>query len=186
MLPNVLQPSATDHVPVLAAEVRECLAVHPGETVVDATFGAGGHAALLAADLQGSGKLIAIDRDPTARTYFERLEQRERVQARLLRGDFGLVLPQLAENGVQADAILLDLGVSSMQLDRPERGFSYATDAPLDMRMDTSQDLTACDVVVAGVNDHLEIWDRATWQRELSESEGRTRDVAERLAAQRD
>jgi 16S rRNA (cytosine1402-N4)-methyltransferase len=147
MLPNVLQPSATDHVPVLASEVRESLGVQPGETVVDATFGAGGHAALLADDLQGRGKLIAIDRDPTARTYFERFEKRAAVQARLLRGDFSVVLPQLAENGVQADAILLDLGVSSMQLDRPERGFSYSVDAPLDMRMDTSQDLTAADLV---------------------------------------
>jgi 16S rRNA (cytosine1402-N4)-methyltransferase len=147
MLPNVLQPSATDHVPVLANEVRESLAVRPGDTVVDATFGAGGHAALLAADLQGRGKLIAVDRDPTARTYFERFEKRAGVQARLLRGDFGVVLAQLAENGVQADAILLDLGVSSMQLDRPERGFSYSVDAPLDMRMDTSEDLSARDIV---------------------------------------
>jgi len=147
MLPNVLQPSATDHVPVLASEVRESLAVRPGETVVDATFGAGGHAALLAHDLQGRGRLIAIDRDPTVRTYFERLERRAGVQARLLRGDFGVVLPQLAENGVRADAILLDLGVSSMQVDRPERGFSYATDAPLDMRMDSSQDLDARTIV---------------------------------------
>ena len=147
MLPNVLQPSATDHVPVLANEVRESLGVQPGETVVDATFGAGGHATLLAGELHGRGKVIAIDRDPTARTYFERFEKRAGVQARLLRGDFGVVLPQLAENGVQADAILLDLGVSSMQLDRPERGFSYSVDAPLDMRMDTSQDLTAADVV---------------------------------------
>jgi 16S rRNA (cytosine1402-N4)-methyltransferase len=143
MLPNVLQPSATDHVPVLADEVRESLAVQPGDTVIDATFGAGGHSALLAADLRGRGKLIAIDRDPTVRTYFERLERGSGVQARLLRGDFGVVLPQLAENGVQADAILLDLGVSSMQLDRPERGFSYATDAPLDMRMDSSQEFDA-------------------------------------------
>ena len=147
MLPNVLQPSATDHVPVLADEVREALAVQPGETVVDATFGAGGHAALLAADLRGRGKLIAIDRDPTVRTYFERLERLGGVQARLLRGDFAVVLPQLAENGVRADAILLDLGVSSMQLDRPERGFSYATDAPLDMRMDSSQSLDARAIV---------------------------------------
>jgi 16S rRNA (cytosine1402-N4)-methyltransferase len=147
MLPNVLQPSATDHVPVLANEVRESLGVQPGETVVDATFGAGGHAALLAGDLKGRGKLIAIDRDPTARTYFERFEKHASVQSRLLRGDFSVVLPQLAENGVQADAILLDLGVSSMQLDRPERGFSYSVDAPLDMRMDTSQDLTAADIV---------------------------------------
>ncbi|MDE3192032.1 MAG: 16S rRNA (cytosine(1402)-N(4))-methyltransferase RsmH [Acidobacteriota bacterium] len=147
MLPNVLQPSATDHVPVLADEVRESLAVRPGDTVVDATFGAGGHAAVLAADLRGRGKLIAIDRDPTVRTYFERLERGSGLQARLLRGDFGVVLPQLAENGVQADAILLDLGVSSMQLDRPERGFSYATDAPLDMRMDSSQDVDARAIV---------------------------------------
>jgi 16S rRNA (cytosine1402-N4)-methyltransferase len=147
MLPNVLQPRATDHVPVLAEEVRESLAVRPGETVVDATFGAGGHASLLAADLHGKGKLIAIDRDPGARTYFEQLEKRARVNARLLRGDFGVVLPQLADNGVRADAILLDLGVSSMQLDRPERGFSYATDAPLDMRMDPTQELSAQQVV---------------------------------------
>jgi len=147
MLPNVLQPSATDHVPVLANEVRASLDVHPGDTVVDATFGAGGHAALLAADLGNRGKLIAIDRDPTARTYFERFEKHSHIQARLLRGDFGVVLAQLAENDVRADAILLDLGVSSMQLDRPERGFSYSVDAPLDMRMDTSQELSAVDVV---------------------------------------
>jgi 16S rRNA (cytosine1402-N4)-methyltransferase len=147
MLPNVLQPRATDHVPVLADEVRDSLAVQPGDTVVDATFGAGGHATLLATDLSGRGKLIAIDRDPTARTYFERFERSAQVNARLLRGDFGVVLPQLAENGVRADAILLDLGVSSMQLDRPERGFSYAADAPLDMRMDPTQELTASELV---------------------------------------
>src|SRR5205823_5213514 len=111
MLPNVLQPSATDHIPVLANEVRECLAVQPGQTVVDATFGAGGHSSLLAADLHGRGKLIAVDRDPIAHTYFERLEKTLTVQLRLLRGDFGVVLPQLAANDVRADAILLDLGV---------------------------------------------------------------------------
>ena len=143
MLPNVLQPSATDHVPVLAEEVRELLAVQPGETVVDATFGAGGHAALLAADLEGRGRFIAIDRDPTMRPYFDRFRRRAGVQARLLRGDFSIVLAQLAANGVEADAVLLDLGVSSMQLDRPERGFSYAADAPLDMRMDPSAALSA-------------------------------------------
>jgi 16S rRNA (cytosine1402-N4)-methyltransferase len=148
MLPSVLQPNATDHVPVLADEVRDSLAVQPGQTVVDATFGAGGHATLLAADLRGSGKLIAVDRDPGARVYFERFERNAgSLNARLLRGDFGVVLPQLAANGVRADAVLLDLGVSSMQLDRPERGFSYATDARLDMRMDTTQELTARTIV---------------------------------------
>src|SRR5204863_4493799 len=65
----------------------------------------------------------------------------------LLHGEFSQVLAQLASNGVQADAILLDLGVSSMQLDRPDRGFSYAADAPLDMRMDPSAELTARQVV---------------------------------------
>jgi 16S rRNA (cytosine1402-N4)-methyltransferase len=148
MLPNVLQPSATDHVPVLADEVRERLAVQPGETVVDATFGAGGHSALLAEDLRGHGKLIAIDRDPTARDYFEGFRRRHAgVQTRFLRGDFAVVLGQLAGNGVRADAVLLDLGVSSMQLDRPERGFSYAVDAPLDMRMDPAAEPSARDLV---------------------------------------
>ncbi len=147
MLPNVLQPGATDHVPVLAAEVREALAVQPGETVVDATFGAGGHATLLAADLGGRGKLIAIDRDPTVRPYFERFQRTTRVQTRFLRGQFDVVLEQLASNGVRADAVLLDLGVSSMQLDRPDRGFSYAADAPLDMRMDPSAELSAAQLV---------------------------------------
>ena len=147
MLPNALQTNATDHVPVLPEEVRELLAVQPGETVVDATFGAGGHASLLAADLGERGKLIAIDRDPGARAYFEGLAKRTRAQTRFLRGDFAVVLEQLAQNGVEADAILLDLGVSSMQIDRSERGFSYAVDAPLDMRMDPSADVTAAGIV---------------------------------------
>jgi 16S rRNA (cytosine1402-N4)-methyltransferase len=147
MLPNALRPSATDHVPVLADEVRRLLDVQPGEAVVDATFGAGGHAELLALDLRGEGRFIAIDRDPSARQYFERFRKRAGVQARFLRGEFATVLDQLATNDVRVDAILLDLGVSSMQLDRPERGFSYAVDAPLDMRMDPSADETAADIV---------------------------------------
>ena len=148
MLPNALRPSATDHVPVLADEVRRLLDVRPGKTVVDATFGAGGHAALLALDLHGKGRVIVIDRDPTARQYFEGFRRKAGgVQARFLRGEFATVLDQLATNDVRADAVLLDLGVSSMQLDRPERGFSYAADAPLDMRMDPSADETAADIV---------------------------------------
>jgi 16S rRNA (cytosine1402-N4)-methyltransferase len=127
--------------------VRELLAVRPGETVVDATFGAGGHAALLCADLEGEGRFVAVDRDATVRPYFERFQRNCRVPARFLRGDFAVVLGQLAGNGVEADAILLDLGLSSMQIGRPERGFSYAADAPLDMRMDTSEARSAADVV---------------------------------------
>ena len=146
-LPSASQHGRTDHVPVLLDEVRELLAVKPGETVVDATFGAGGHAAALCEDLGGDGRFVAIDRDPGARTYFERFQRRCRVQARFLRGDFSTVLAQLAGNGFEADAILFDLGVSSMQIDRPERGFSYAVDAPLDMRMDPSAPRSARELV---------------------------------------
>jgi 16S rRNA (cytosine1402-N4)-methyltransferase len=147
MLPNALRPSEPDHVPVLADEVRELLDVQPGDTVVDATFGAGGHAGLLAAELKGSGRLIAIDRDPSVRPYFEQFRRRAGVAARFLRGQASVVLGQLADNDVGADAVLFDLGVSSMQLDRPERGFSYASDAPLDMRMDTGAEVSARELV---------------------------------------
>jgi 16S rRNA (cytosine1402-N4)-methyltransferase len=148
MLPNVQRTDAAEHVPVLAQEVRELLDVQPGETVVDGTFGAGGHSRLLVTELAGSGKLVAIDRDPTVRPYFDRVKASARgVQCRFLRGDYAVVLSQLAGNGVRADAVLLDLGLSSMQVDRPERGFSYATDAPLDMRMDPSDEVSAADVL---------------------------------------
>jgi 16S rRNA (cytosine1402-N4)-methyltransferase len=147
MLPNV-QRTEADHVPVLAEEVRELLDVKPGETVVDATFGAGGHSRVLAEDLKDSGKLVAIDRDATVRPYFDRVKASTRgVQTRFLRGDYAIVLSQLAGNGVRADVVLLDLGLSSMQVDRPERGFSYATDAPLDMRMDSSDETSAADLL---------------------------------------
>jgi 16S rRNA (cytosine1402-N4)-methyltransferase len=95
-LPNALQRSRTDPVAVLADEVREHLAVQPGATVVDGTFGAGGHSRLLAADLAGQGRLIAIDRDPEARTYFERVRRDLPPQSRFLRGDFAVVLVQRA------------------------------------------------------------------------------------------
>jgi 16S rRNA (cytosine1402-N4)-methyltransferase len=146
-LRNALQHERADHVPVLADEVRELLAVEPGETVIDGTFGAGGHAALLCADLGGRGRFVAIDKDASVRPYFERFQRQCGVQARFLRGDFAVILGQLAHNGMEADAILLDLGVSSMQIDRPERGFSYAADAPLDMRMDASAPRSARDIV---------------------------------------
>jgi 16S rRNA (cytosine1402-N4)-methyltransferase len=152
MLPNVWRPNATDHVPVLAEEVRQALSVEPGQTVVDATFGSGGHAELLAGDLRGDGKLIAIDRDPSARPYFDRLRRTTGpgITGRFLRGEFSVVLEQLSANGVRADAVLFDLGVSSMQIDRPERGFSYAADAPLDMRMDPSANTSARELVNEG------------------------------------
>jgi 16S rRNA (cytosine1402-N4)-methyltransferase len=178
MLPSVL-PTETDHVPVLADEVLNALAPRPGQTIVDCTFGSGGHSELLAGRLRGEGKLIAIDRDPTVAPYFERFRRTTAVKARLLHGEFSQVLEQLAANGVRADGVLLDLGVSSMQLDRPERGFSYAADAPLDMRMDPAADLTAADVV----NDTNE-WELADIFRRYGE-ERYSRQIARAIVRRR-
>src|SRR6476661_2324004 len=154
MLPSVL-PTESDHVPVLAEEIVNLLDPRPGETVVDGTFGAGGHATLLAGRLRGDGKLIAIDRDPTVAPFFDRFRRETGVKARLHPGEFSTVLEHLAENGVKADVILLDLGVSSMQLDRPDRGFSYAVDAPLDMRMDPGAAYSARELVNEGEEGQL-------------------------------
>ena len=195
MLPSVL-PTESDHVPVLAEEVVSLLDPHPGETIVDGTFGAGGHSLLLVSRLRGDGKLIAIDRDPTVAPFFERFRRETGVKARLHRGEFSTVLQHLADNGVKADAILLDLGVSSMQLDRPDRGFSYAVDAPLDMRMDPGAPFSARDLVNEG--DERELADifkrygeeryarqiaRAIVRRRASQPFERTADLVEVIKA---
>jgi 16S rRNA (cytosine1402-N4)-methyltransferase len=149
MLPNVSHSSShsVEHVPVLASEVAELLDLQPGDTVVDGTFGAGGHAALLEPQLRGHGCYIAIDRDPEAERHFKRFAAGASADTRFIHGNFALVLRNLAATGLRADALVLDLGISSMQIDRPERGFSYAADAPLDMRMDPTGDLTAAEIV---------------------------------------
>ena len=114
LLPSALQRSRTDHVPVLADEVRELLAVKPGETVVDTTFGAGGHARVLAADLKGKGRFIAVDRDATVRPFFERFEREAGVQTRFLRGELSVVLSQLGSNGRRIMAVLPSRWASRM------------------------------------------------------------------------
>jgi 16S rRNA (cytosine1402-N4)-methyltransferase len=96
----------------------------------------------------GRGAYIGLDRDPTVREHFAAFrDAHPDMSARFVRGNFALGLRNLAATGVRADAVLLDLGVSSMQIDQPERGFSYATDAPLDMRMDPAEPRTAADLV---------------------------------------
>ena len=150
MLPNILLSRGPDlHVPVLAGEVRELLGVQPGETVVDCTFGAGGHSRVLAADLHGEGILVAIDRDPTTQRFIDALRGQvpSTLQVRPMHGPFASCLRRLVEEGLEVGAILMDLGVSSMQIDQAERGFSYMQDAPLDMRMDPSDAVTAADIV---------------------------------------
>ncbi len=138
------------HDPVLANEVAAWLDVAPGMTVVDGTFGAGGHATRLAELMQGRGAYVAIDRDPSVEPRARAFRAAHPDMAvRLMKRDFVDGFRSLAVEGVAADAILLDLGISSMQIDQPERGFSYAIDAPLDMRMDPRVETTAADLLAA-------------------------------------
>ncbi len=119
----------------------------PGETAVDCTVGGGGHARLIADRLGPAGTLIGVDRDPLAEERFAALAAEVPCETRFLRADFATGLEQLHEEGLKADLVYLDLGMSSMQVDTRERGFSYAYDAPLDMRMDPDQALTAREIV---------------------------------------
>jgi 16S rRNA (cytosine1402-N4)-methyltransferase len=135
------------HTPVLAAELIEMLDPQPGQTAIDCTFGDGGHARLLAGRLGGSGTLIAIDRDPLAEQRFAALAAELPCSVRFIRSGYAEALEQLVQEGLRADAAYFDLGMSSMQVDTRERGFSYSFQAPLDMRMDPSQQLTARQIV---------------------------------------
>jgi 16S rRNA (cytosine1402-N4)-methyltransferase len=143
----MLVEMSTTHVPVLAGELVDLLDPQPGEVAVDCTFGAGGHARLVAERLGAAGELIAIDRDPAAEDRFARLAAELACRTRFIRAPFADALADLRDEGVRADLVYLDLGMSSMQVDTRERGFSYAYDAPLDMRMDPGDELTAADVV---------------------------------------
>jgi 16S rRNA (cytosine1402-N4)-methyltransferase len=137
----------TAHVPVLAAELVAVLDPQPGELAVDCTFGGGGHAALVAERLGGDGTLICVDRDPAAAERFEAFAAEVPCETHFVRGDFADALEELFAEGTRADVVYMDLGISSLQLDAWERGFSYAYDAPLDMRMDPDQPLSAREAV---------------------------------------
>src|SRR3954454_22934228 len=149
------------HVPVLAGELIEALDPRPGQIAVDCTLGAGGAPRPGAQGLGATGTLIAIDRDPNAEHVFAALAQEVACETRFIRADFVTGLEQLIEEGVRVDLIYMDLGMSSMQVDNRERGFAYAYDAPLDMRMDPDQELTAQEIV--------NTWDRRRLARMLRE-----------------
>ena len=135
------------HIPVLAGELIELLDPRPGAVAVDCTVGGGGHARLVADRIGPAGTLIGIDRDPIAEERFAELAAEVACQTRFIRADFATGLELLRDEGVRADLVYMDLGMSSMQVDTWERGFSYAYDAPLDMRMDPEQELTAAELV---------------------------------------
>jgi 16S rRNA (cytosine1402-N4)-methyltransferase len=135
------------HTPVLAAELVELLDPRAGQLAIDCTFGDGGHARLLAERLGSAGTLVAIDRDPLAEQRFAALAAETSCSLRFIRSGYAEALELLAREGVRADMVYFDLGMSSMQVDTRERGFSYSYDAPLDMRMDPGQDLSARQLV---------------------------------------
>ncbi len=148
---NIVQAEGSSefHRPVMVDEVLEVLAPVKGETFLDLTTGAGGHAVEIAARLGGHGVLVGMDRDrEVLRIARRRLEDAGFANFQLYHGNFIHCRDALDEAAVDTvDGILLDLGVSSLQLDRSERGFSFAEDGPLDMRMDTDQQETAADIV---------------------------------------
>jgi 16S rRNA (cytosine1402-N4)-methyltransferase len=144
---TILLDMTTAHIPVLADELLELLDPQPGQTAIDCTFGGGGHARLLAERLGPEGTLIAIDRDPLAEERFLELAEDLPCAARFVRGGYAEALRMLAEERLHADIAYFDLGMSSMQIDTRERGFSYSYDAPLDMRMDPRSELTAREIV---------------------------------------
>jgi len=139
--------SSGGHVPVLATELVDLIGPGPGETVIDCTFGAGGHARMVADRIGSEGTLIAIDRDPVARARFQEFKSGVDCRTRFVASEFSDALNALQIEGIRADALYMDLGMSSLQVDAAERGFSYSHDAPLDMRMDPRQELTAGEIL---------------------------------------
>lgn len=142
-----MNPDASGHVPVLANELVEMASPGPGDTVIDCTFGAGGHARLFADRIGPEGTLVAIDRDPSAGPRFLEFAASARCRTRFIGTDFSEALAELGREGLEADVVYMDFGMSSLQLDAVERGFSYSHEAPLDMRMDPRQSLTAAEIL---------------------------------------
>ena len=144
------------HQTVLLREAVDALTIKPAGVYVDGTFGRGGHSRAILEQLGPNGRLIAFDRDPQAIAAAQSMNDS---RLTIVHRAFGDLAPVLAEVGVSAvDGVLLDVGVSSPQIDDGERGFSFRFDAPLDMRMDTTQGETAAEfLATAGIKDITEV-----------------------------
>jgi 16S rRNA (cytosine1402-N4)-methyltransferase len=175
----ILLDMTITHVPVLAGELIEMLDPSAGQTAVDCTLGGAGHARLVADRLGPGGTLIGIDRDPGAAERFDALAREVSCATRFIRASYVHGLELLVSEGVRADHVYFDLGMSSMQVDTWERGFSYSYDAPLDMRMDPGQELTAREIV--------NTWDERRLARLLREfgDERYSGQIARRIVAAR-
>lgn len=134
----------TPHQPVLLDQVIRLLDPKSGQSFFDGTAGYGGHAEAIISRTGAKGRVVLVDRDSQA---IKALQQRFGDRAEIIRANYADAAKNLAADGSLFDLILLDLGVSSPQLDQPERGFTFQADEPLDMRMDRSQALTAYEVV---------------------------------------
>ena len=145
------------HLPVMPRECIEGLAIKPDGIYLDGTTGGGGHSLLIAERLGESGRLIAFDKDEEALRAAKNKLKDHLGRVTFVHDDFASACGRLDELGIEAlDGVLLDLGVSSYQIDNAERGFSYIKDAPLDMRMDRGQDLDAYKVVNGYPREKLE------------------------------
>jgi 16S rRNA (cytosine1402-N4)-methyltransferase len=143
---------AAPHIPVLLDEVLDALAIQSGETHVDGTYGAGGYSRAMAT---AGAHVIAIDRDPDAIAEGRERIAREGSDIRLVEGPFSEMASLVESAGAaQVDGVVLDIGVSSMQLDRADRGFSFQADGPLDMRM-AQAGMTAADFVNTAPEDEI-------------------------------
>lgn len=175
------------HLPVLLPECLELLRPVPGEVAIDLTLGAGGHAVELLRAIHPGGQLIGVDQDPSALELagarlaaFSDAELDGEGDYRLVRANFG-DLPALADEIPRGDVVLADLGVSSMQLDQGHRGFSFRTDAPLDLRMDPTRGEPASGLLArlseAELADLLFTLGEERWSRRIAARVVRQRDT---------
>ena len=168
------------HLPVMPRECIEGLAIKPDGIYLDGTTGGGGHSLLIAERLGESGRLIAFDKDEEALEAAKSKLRDHLGKVTFVHDDFASACGRLDELGIGAlDGVLLDLGVSSYQIDNAERGFSYIKDAPLDMRMDRGQDLDAYKVVNGYPREKLESIFRDYGEERLA------RRIAARIAERR-
>ena len=143
------------HIPVLLEATLDALGPRPGQVAVDLTAGRGGHALALAEAVDPGGRVIGFDLDPESLDFTARRLDGAGVPFVPIRESFVLAAQRVVEQGLRADVVLADLGVSSHQLDRPQAGFSFTTDGPLDMRYDPKGPVTAADLLASLDEDEL-------------------------------
>lgn len=163
------------HIPVMVEEVINFLNLHPGMTVVDATIGTGGHAEKILEKIMPSGRLIGIDRDEESLEVVKKRLYDYQSHIDLVHNDFRNIEKILDNLNIdRVDAVLFDLGISSHQLENPERGFSIKSEGPLDMRMDRNSYISAYDLVNNLTKDELSLiikdFGQERWHNRIAES----------------